>query len=116
MPYRSAEKTGTTLSKPLVLFYWNLLTTNCFKANRVDYSNKQECAPPNYASRSFKICAATAAAVAGLPTWLIKALRKWSNKPTLCTYVHCQDNVIAPVSKILSTTLAFDHLIQNPDS
>ena len=44
--------------------------------------------PTNYVSHSFRIGATTTAAAAGLPSWLIKTLGRWSNDAYL-TYVHC---------------------------
>ena len=54
--------------------------------------------PSNYASHSFQIGAATTAAAAGLPTWLIKTLGRWSSNAYL-TYVRCPNSVIASVPK-----------------
>ena len=37
----------------------------------------------NYASHSFRIGAATTAAAAGIPAWLIKTLGRWNSKAYL---------------------------------
>ena len=70
--------------------------------------------PSNYASHSFRIGAATTAAAAGLPTWLIKTLGRWSSNAYL-TYVHCPNSVIASVPKTLSSAAVTDQPIWNPD-
>ena len=71
--------------------------------------------PFHYASHSFRIGAATTAAAAGLPTWLIKTLGRWSSNAYL-TYVHCPISVIASVPKTLSSAIVEDQLTWNPDS
>lgn len=71
--------------------------------------------PSNYASHSFRIGAATTAAAAGLPTWLIKTLGRWSSDAYL-TYVHCPNNVIASVPTALSSAIVTDQPTWNPDS
>ena len=70
--------------------------------------------PSNYASHSFRIGAATIAAAAGFPTWLIKTLRRWSSNAYL-TYVRCPNSVIASVPKTLSSATVTDQPIWNPD-
>ena len=70
--------------------------------------------PSNYASHSFRIGAATTAAAAGLPTWLIKTLGRWSSNAYL-TYVRCPNSVIASVPKTLSSAAVTDQPIWNPD-
>jgi len=42
-----------------------------------------------YASYSFRIGAATTAAAAGLPAWMIKSLGRWASNVYL-SYIHCQ--------------------------
>ena len=71
--------------------------------------------PSNYASHSFRIGAATTAAAAGLPTWLIKTLGRWSSDAYL-TYIHCPNSVIASVPAALSSAIAIDQPTWNPDS
>ena len=71
--------------------------------------------PHNYSSHSFRIGAATTAAAAGLPTWLIKTLGRWSSNAYL-SYVRCPIDVIASVPKTLSSALVMDQPTWNPDS
>ena len=70
--------------------------------------------PSNYASQSFRIGAATTAAAAGLPTWLIKTLGRWSSDAYL-TY-DCPTNVIASVPAALSSAIVEDQPTWNPDN
>ena len=55
------------------------------------------------------------AAPAGLPSWLIKTLGRWSSD-TYLTYVHCPKNVIASVPAALSSVKVEHQPIWNPDS
>ena len=71
--------------------------------------------PGNYASHSFRIGAATTAAAAGLPSWSIKALGRWSSDAYL-TYVRCPHTVIASVSRILSSASVTNCPTWNPDN
>ena len=71
--------------------------------------------PSNYASHSFRIGAVTTAAAAGLPTWLIKTLWRWSSDAYL-TYVHCPTNVIVSVPVALSSAIVEDQPTWNPDN
>ena len=59
----------------------------------------------DYASHSFRIGAATTAAAAGLPAWMIKSLGRWSSNAYL-SYIHCQP----------SRTLAIHHLLAHTDA
>ena len=61
----------------------------------------------NYASHSFRIGAATTAAAAGLPPWLIKTLRRWHSDAYL-TYIRCPDSVFSAVPQMLAKTDAGD--------
>ena len=61
----------------------------------------------NYASHSFRIGAATTAAAAGLPPWLIKTLGRWHSDAYL-TYIRCPDSVFSVVPQMLAKTDA-DH-------
>jgi hypothetical protein len=57
-----------------------------------------------YASHSFRIGAATAAGSAGLPTWLIKTLGRWSSD---CyeRYIRTQrDFLVSVTSKLIANT------------
>ena len=71
--------------------------------------------PTNYTSHSFRIRAATTAAAAGLPSWLIKTLGRWSSDAYL-TYVHCPKNVIASVPAALSSAIVEHQPTWNPES
>ena len=57
----------------------------------------------SYASHSFRIGAATTAAAAGLPTWLIKAMGRWSSD-AYQSYIHCPNNTLQSIPRILSRT------------
>jgi len=69
----------------------------------------------SYASHSFQIGTATTAAAAGLPTWLIKTLGRWSSDAYL-TYVHCPNSVIASVPRTLSSATVTGYPTWNPDN
>jgi len=67
-----------------------------------------------YASHSFRIGAATTAAAAGLPAWLIKQLGRWSSNAYL-TYIHQQPSLTAQVYELLSRTDASRQTTWEPD-
>ena len=69
----------------------------------------------NYASHSFRIGAAATAAAAGIPTWLIKTLGRWSSDAYL-TYIRCPSTVFSAVPRILSNTDATHQPSWDPDS
>jgi len=64
----------------------------------------------SYASHSFRIGAATTAAAAGLPTWLIKAMGRWSSD-AYQTYIHCPASILQSIPQLLSKT---DAAVQPP--
>ena len=68
-----------------------------------------------YASHSFRIGAATTAAAAGLPAWLIKNLGRWSSSAYL-TYIHQQPSLSSKIYELLSRTDASNQPAWEPDS
>jgi len=56
-----------------------------------------------YSSNSFRIGAATTAAAAGQPVWLIKNLGRWSSNAYL-TYIHQQPSLTPKIYELLSHT------------
>ena len=69
----------------------------------------------HYSSHSFRIGAATTAAAAGLPAWLIKHLGRWSSNAYL-TYIHQQPALTSQIYELLSHTDASNQPIWEPDS
>jgi len=69
----------------------------------------------SYATHSFRIGAATTAGAAGLPTWLIKTLGRWSSNAYL-TYVRCPSSEIASVIRTLSSATVTGYPTWNPDN
>ena len=57
----------------------------------------------NYSLHSFRIGAATTAAAAGLPPWLIKKLGRWHSDAYL-TCLCCPDSVLSSVPQVLAST------------
>ena len=70
--------------------------------------------PSDYASHSFRIGAATMAAAAGLPPYLIKTLGRW-NSNAYMSYVRCPQSIIATTSQQLSTASVPPCTSWNPD-
>ena len=69
----------------------------------------------SYASHSFRIGAATTAAAAGLPTWLIKAMGRWSSD-AYQSYIHCPANTLQSIPRILSQADATQQPPWNPNA
>jgi len=68
-----------------------------------------------YASHSFCIGAATTAAAAGLPEWLIKNLGRWSSNAYI-TYIHHQLSLSSKLYELLSHTDASTQPVWEPGS
>ena len=54
-----------------------------------------------YSSHSFRICAVTTAAAAGLPAWLIKSLGRWSSD-AYQTYIQCPPETLRLIPSLLA--------------
>ena len=67
----------------------------------------------HYSSHSFRIGAATTAAAAGLPAWVIKSLGRWTSNAYL-TYIHQHPALTSKIFKLLSNTDATDQPIWEP--
>ena len=68
-----------------------------------------------YASHSFRIGAATTAAAAGLPAWIIKSLGCWSSNVYI-SYIHRQPHLTPAIHQLLSCTDASNQLPWDPDT
>ena len=69
----------------------------------------------DYSSYSFRIGAATtAAAAAGLPPWLIKALGRWHSDAYLA-YIRCSNSILSSVPQVLASTDASHQSPWDPD-
>ena len=114
---RFADNIGTTLPHKLVFSAGSFspLTRSRLTGTIRHLLMQAGMCPTNYASHSFRIGAATTAAAAGLPSWLIKTLGRWSSDAYL-TYVHCPKNVIASVPAALSSAIVEHQPTWNPDS
>ena len=66
-----------------------------------------------YASHSFRIGAATTAAEAGLPPWLIQTLGRWSSN-CFTLYIRTPPSILQKVPSMLATASTSDQGIWNP--
>ena len=69
----------------------------------------------HYASHSFRIGAATTAAAAGLPAWLIKILGRWSSE-AYQSYIHPSPMVLQSVPSLLARTDTSQQSPWDPDA
>jgi len=68
-----------------------------------------------FASHSFRIGAATTAAAAGLPAWMIKSLGRWSSNAYL-SYIHRQPQLTSAIHQLLARTDASNQVPWDPDT
>jgi len=78
--------TNTSLNKALCI----LLKNACFDQSQ-------------YASHSFRIGAATTAAAARTPAWMIRTLGRWNSNAYL-SYIHCASSLTPTTNKSMSRT------------
>ena len=83
-------KNGTTLTKQLISHYLRLLLPLC-GVSSVDL----------YASHSFRIGAATSAAIAGVPEHVIRHMGRWKSDSVL-RYIRIDNNEVIKVSRALA--------------
>ena len=69
----------------------------------------------DYASHSFRIGAATTAAAAGIPAWLIRTLGRWSSNVYM-DYIWCPRTALSTIPHILSNADAIYQPSWDPDS
>ena len=69
----------------------------------------------NISSHSFRIGAATTAAAAGYPRWLIQALGRWSSD-CFRVYLRVTDHTRNLVSRSMATTSVIGNSAYDPDN
>ena len=69
---------------------------------------------PQYASHSFRIGAATTAATARIPAWMIKSLGRWTSNPYL-SYIHRSPQLTPTITELMARTDATNQPPWNAD-
>ena len=73
------------------------LTKDALTAETRQFLSHLGCQASDYAGHSYRIGAATAAASAGLPPWLVKTLGRWSSD-CYDRYIQCPQAVLSGVA------------------
>ena len=102
-------------SNPLFIFEdGRFLTREAFTQELRHLLQNAGFQPTAYASHSFRIGAATTAAAAGLPSWLIQTLGRWSSD-CYKNYIHCPSTTIENVPRQLARANTTAAPVWNPD-